>query len=121
VDDNSVTSEEKQDRRKLMPHLFKPGQSGNPAGRPPGSSSLKVFARDMLMEMPREEKLERLRKLSDEDFMGLWKMAEGNPHSTSDETVKHVIPVPILAITPKRVAITDAPENPPLENGVDKP
>lgn len=33
----SENTEEKQDKRKTNPNLFKPGQSGNPAGRPPGA------------------------------------------------------------------------------------
>lgn len=37
VSKKTVTTEKKTDRRKTMPHLFKPGQSGNPAGRAKGS------------------------------------------------------------------------------------
>lgn len=34
----------------VKPHEFKPGQSGNPAGRPPGSRSLATVLREMLEE-----------------------------------------------------------------------
>lgn len=54
----------------------------NPAGRPPGPT-LKEFARRMLMTMDDEEKLAYLRQLPPEI---VWKMAEGNPHTTNDVT-----------------------------------
>lgn len=39
----------KVDGRKTMPHLFKPGQSGNPAGRPKGSvNKYTQLARELL-------------------------------------------------------------------------
>ena len=39
----------KVDGQKTMPHLFKPGQSGNPAGRPKGSvNKYTQLARELL-------------------------------------------------------------------------
>jgi hypothetical protein len=58
------------------PWLFKKGQSGNPAGKPKGTFSLKTYAQNYLKNLTDEEK---------EDFMNglpkeiIWKMAEGNP------------------------------------------
>lgn len=52
----------------------------NPAGRPKGKT-LKEFAREMLMTMNDEEKLEYLKKLPPEI---VWRMSEGNPHNTQD-------------------------------------
>jgi hypothetical protein len=72
---------------------FKPGQSGNPAGRPPGKT-LKEFAREMLMSMNDEEKLAYLKELPPEI---VWRMSEGNPHQTQDHTTNGKdLPVPIL-------------------------
>ncbi len=45
--------------------------------------TLKEFARRMLMTMDDEEKLAYLRQLPPEI---VWKMAEGNPHTTNDVT-----------------------------------
>lgn len=90
---NPLTSGGKLDTK------FKSGAEwrGNAKGRPPGSTSFKVFAQEYLLSLPDEEKAERLRKLADEDFFALWRMAEGNPHSTED--VKHTIaPQPIMKL-----------------------
>ena len=38
--------------------LFKPGVSGNPKGRPPGTKSLKTYAKEYLLSLSDEEKLE---------------------------------------------------------------
>ena len=66
--------------KQLKPYLFKKGISGNPNGRPKGKT-LKEFAREYLMSLPDDEKIEYLSSLPTEI---VWKMAEGNPHSTTD-------------------------------------
>ena len=53
---------------------FQLGQSGNPAGRPKGSKSLKSYVREMLNDMTDEEKLEFLKGI---DKKTLWEMSEG--------------------------------------------
>lgn len=87
---------EKQPKKQLGTWLeeykWKPGQSGNPKGRPPGKS-LKEWAKQFLLELPDEEKLEFLKSLPPEI---VWKMSEGNPHSTSDEKLEVTLPKPIL-------------------------
>ena len=81
-----------------------PGGKGGP-GRPKGKT-MKEFARDFLMSMTDEMKLEFLNSLSKEV---LWKMAEGNPHNTEDITSGGK-PIPIY------VPGNDRPqENKPIE------
>lgn len=60
----------------LKGYQFVKGQSGNPGGRPKGSKSLKTFAKEFLMSLPDEEKIEYLKTLPPEM---VWRMAEGNP------------------------------------------
>lgn len=66
--------EETQEQTNNRPWLFKPGQSGNPGGRPKGSKSLKTFAQEMLRDMSDEEKLEYMKGL---DKKIIWEMGEG--------------------------------------------
>ena len=73
---------EKHVPKQLQPYLWKKGQSGNPAGRPPGKT-LKEFARDYLMSLPDDEKVEYLASLPTDI---VWKMAEGNPSNNTDIT-----------------------------------
>lgn len=65
------------------PHLFRPGQSGNPGGRPKGIISLKEYARQHLQKMTEKEKLKFMEGL-DKDV--IWKMAEGNPKNDMELT-----------------------------------
>jgi len=73
---------EKQTPKQLQPYVWKKGQSGNPNGRPKGKT-LKEFAREYLLSLPDDEKIEYLASLPTEI---VWKMAEGSPHTTSDIT-----------------------------------
>lgn len=61
--------------------------------RPKGNETLKDFARRYIMEMTEDEKLAFIRELP-ADLV--WRMSEGNPHSTEDTTVTHILPQPIL-------------------------
>ena len=59
---------------QLEPYHFKPGQSGNPGGRPKGT--LKDFQRQQFMSMSDADKAAFLNDLP-KDIR--WRMAEGNP------------------------------------------
>jgi hypothetical protein len=72
----------KQYPEQLRPFMFRPGQSGNPKGRQPGPT-MKEFARKFLMGMTNAEKIEFMNSLPGEV---VWKMAEGQPHQTTDLT-----------------------------------
>lgn len=61
---------------KHKPWLFQPGVSGNPAGRPKGSKTLKTYVAEMLRDMNDEEKLEYLKGLPKDK---IWEMGEGKP------------------------------------------
>jgi hypothetical protein len=79
---------EKQQTKQRAPWLkqyeWKPGQSGNMNGRPKGKT-LKEWAKDFLMSLPDEEKLEFIKDLPPEI---VWKMAEGNPDNKNELTGK---------------------------------
>lgn len=67
---------------RVKPWQFKKGQSGNPAGRPPGKS-LKERAKAMLNAMTEEEEQEFLEGI---DKRIIWEMAEGKPDSKNENT-----------------------------------
>lgn len=56
--------------------------TANPYGRPKGKT-MKEFAREFLLKMSDDEKVEWLKSLG-KDIV--WRMAEGNPHQTTDVT-----------------------------------
>lgn len=85
--------QEKNSKEWLKPWQFKPGQSGNPSGRPKGSVSLKEYAKKYLAELDEEGKMAFLEGL-DKDI--IWKMAEGNPRQDMD--LKGEIETKIISI-----------------------
>lgn len=72
---------------RLAPWQFKKGQSGNPAGRPPGKS-LKERAKAMLNAMTEEEEQEFLQGI---DKRTIWEMAEGKPKQDVEANLTHNI------------------------------
>ena len=70
---------------------FVKGNPGSP-GRPKGET-MKEFARRMLMTMDDEQKRAYLKKLPPEIT---WRMAEGNPHQTSDVVGEITVAQPLL-------------------------
>lgn len=59
---------------ELKPYVWKPGQSGNPSGRPKGT--LKDYVRQKFIEMSDEEKEAFLKDVPKDTR---WRMGEGNP------------------------------------------
>lgn len=75
MEDESDISEEKQ-KSNDRPWLYKKGQSGNPAGRPKGSKSMKTYVKEKLAAMSDDEREEFLEGV---DKRIIWEMSEGKP------------------------------------------
>lgn len=73
MEEESAEQLKKQTIWDQRPWLFKPGQSGNPSGRPKGSKSLKTFAKEYLLSLSDEEKMEFIKGMDKKD---IWEMAE---------------------------------------------
>lgn len=103
-----VTEKQKGNRQPKTDHLkpwqFKPGQSGNPGGRPKGPS-MKTYVKRMLRKMNDEERMEFLKGL-DKDV--IWKMAEGSPETKSDVTSKGER---IMILPPEEIERNKLPSN----------
>ena len=72
--ENTEQQGKNRDYAELKPYQFKPGQSGNPGGRPKGGESLKEYTKRMLAAMTDEERQEFLKGLPKDK---IWEMAEG--------------------------------------------
>ena len=86
--------------KQLKEHAFKPGVSGNPAGRPKGKT-LKEFARDWYMNKTEEEKIKYIEKIEKAKPGFAWQMAEGNPSTNQDitsngETINIIMPTEVV-------------------------
>lgn len=81
----------KQLPKWLEEYKWKPGESGNPNGRPPGKT-LKEWAREFFVNLPDDEKLEFIKSLPGDI---VWRMAEGNPQTDITSEGKQ-LPTPLL-------------------------
>ena len=87
MEDTETLQEQGENTKKdkyahLKPWQFKPGQSGNPKGRPPGPS-LKEYAKKYLSSLTEEERLEYLAGI---DKKIVWEMAEGKARQETEVT-----------------------------------
>src|SRR3990167_7105956 len=60
---------------------FQPGKSGNPGGKPKGTQSLKIYARNYLLSLSDEEKLKYMKGMDKKD---IWEMGEGKAKQDLD-------------------------------------
>lgn len=92
--DEIVTNTKDASRQHKAPWLkayeWKKGQSGNPKGKQ--AKSLKEWVRDYINDMDDEDRKNFLKHIPVEIA---WRMAEGNPHQTTDLTTAGK-PIPIL-------------------------
>ena len=93
----------------LKKYQWKPGQSGNPKGGKVGKT-LKGWAKEFLMELPDDKKLEFLKEIAPEI---VWKMAEGNPaqdllHGNNPEFPFQVVDINKI---PKKIKENGAGDN----------
>lgn len=85
-----------------------PGQSGNPAGRPKGSVSIRDKIRQYLEDHPGE--VDRIVKhFVKENMEFMWQMLEGKPHQTVDTSME------ITTVTPLLEALKAKPQEPKQE------
>lgn len=87
---NDGSQAEERIKTNDKPWLFKKGNPGGP-GRPKGKS-LKEYSREYLSSLTEEERQSFLDGIPKVE---IWKMAEGNPHQTTD-TILELKPTPLL-------------------------
>lgn len=113
---HTILEDEKKKLKEapLLPYMWKKGQSGNPAGRPKGKT-MKEYARELLNCQTEEERQDFLHGLPKEV---IWKMAEGNPETSTDITSNGEGLAPILV---KFIDATNNGKNNRDTSGVQKP
>lgn len=82
----------KQEESRNPDGTFKPGVSGNPAGRPKGKT-LKEYAREYFMLKSDEEKRAYIEMVEEKKPGFAWSMAEGNPHQSNETELKGTLKV----------------------------
>lgn len=102
---------EKQLPKHLEQYKWKKGVSANPAGRPKGKT-LKEFAREYLMSLPDDEKIDYLASLPTEI---VWKMAEGMPQTNTDITTGGEKIIPLLNYVQNRDNDSDTKDTEPKQ------
>lgn len=90
MEENTENSKETVDTTHLKPYQFKPGQSGNPGGRP--KSPLKEFSLNEFNSWDDEKKRKFLNKISPIDR---WKMTEGQPKQENEHSFDEDAPLNI--------------------------
>jgi len=79
----------------LKQYQWKKGQSGNILGRPKGPT-LKEWSKSYLERMNDDERDEFMQGIPK---LEIWKMSEGNAHTTEDKKISLTLPKPILGGT----------------------
>lgn len=123
----SEKTEKKQKKRGAPPqYLFKPGQSGNPAGRPKGSVSITAMIKKKLQEMPPDKKktyleyvVEKIlsKALVDGDPQMLkliWQYVDGMPIQKVEQEMKKPFPfeIKINVLPPQKLEKLPEPKPP---------
>ncbi len=91
------------------PWLFKPGQSGNPAGRPKSMETMKEYARKWYMNLTDEQKTAYILAVEEKRPGFAWTMAEGNPDESKRVSIS--VPQPILGAASQPVALENATQD----------
>jgi hypothetical protein len=104
--ENMVEKIEPEKQVKNRGNLFKPGQSGNPAGRPPNAVSVVGSIRKMFADNPEAFQEFVLKYLKDpNNRKHVVEMLDGRPKQTSDVSLS--MPEPILGSKSQEIIVKE--------------